>query len=154
MRKILLSAITAAFVVLAHGASAGQIAKGTNFTVDAEPDGECKATGCNVKVTVAAVNGFHVNKEYPYKFKADDAAGLEFQGTDAGGKNVFSKAAGDFKLDADDAKLGGPARGFMSVRFKAKSGGTKITGKLKLSVCNAANCQMETQDLAIPVTVK
>lgn len=154
MRKILLSAITAAFVVLAHGASAGQIAKGTNFTVDADPDGDCKAAGCTVKVTISALNKFHVNKDYPHKFKADEVAGVEFQGTDAGGKNVFSKAAGDFKLDADDPKIGGAPRGFMSVRFKAKSGAVKITGKLKLSVCNEANCQMETQDLAIPITVK
>ena len=149
MRKILLSVLTTAFVVIAHGASAGEIAKGTNFTVSADPDGDCKAAACNLKVTVHALNGFHVNKDYPYKFKADEAAGVEFQGTDAGGKNVFSKAAGDFKLDPKDEKLG-----YMSVRFKAKSGAVKITGKLKLSVCNEANCQMETQDLAIPVTVK
>jgi hypothetical protein len=155
MRKILLSALAIASVVITQGASAGQVSKGTNFTVDGDPDGECKTGGCTVKLTVTAINKFHVNKDYPYKFKAEDLAGVEFQGKDAGGKNVFSKAAGDFKLGPEVAGIGGAEKGFMSVRFNAKTAGAvKITGKLKLSVCNEANCQMETADIAATVTVK
>lgn len=153
MRKILLSAVAICSVVLTHGASAGQVAKGTNFTVDVD-DADCKAAGCTVKLTVAAQNKFHVNKDYPYKFKADDVAGVEFQGKDAGGKNVFSKAAGDFTLAPEDAKIGGAPSGVMKVSLKAKAGVVKITGKLKLSVCNEANCQMETADIGAAVTVK
>lgn len=147
MKKLV---VLAAAVTLSAHASAGQVAKGASYTVSADPDGECKVAGCTIKVTIAAAQGFHVNKDYPYKLKADDVAGVEFLGTDAGGRNVFSKAAGDFKLDPKDEKLG-----YLSVRFKAKAAGpVKITGKLKLSVCNEANCQMDTADLAMPVSVK
>lgn len=153
MKKIVLSAITAAFVVLAHGASAGQVAKGTNFTIDSD-DSACKAGGCTVKFTISAQNKFHVNKDYPVKFKIDEVAGVEFQGKDAGGKNVFSKAAGDFVLGPDVKEIGGPASGTLTVSLKAKSGPVKLSGKLKLSVCNEANCQMETADVAATITVK
>lgn len=153
MRKVLLSILAVSSIVVAHGASAGQVAKGTNFTVDVD-DGDCKVAGCTVKLTVSAINKFHVNKDYPYKFKADDVAGVEFQGKDAGGKNVFSKAAGDFTLAPEVKEIGGAPSGVMRVTLKAKAGGVKITGKLKLSVCNEANCQMETADIAANVTVK
>ena len=43
-------------------------------------------------VKLVATGEFHINDEYPYRFKADDASGIEFLGTD-GGKNAFSKAA-------------------------------------------------------------
>jgi hypothetical protein len=153
MRKILLAAVAALAVFASHGASAAQVAKGTNFTVDVD-DSDCKVAACNLKLTVTSLNKFHVNKDYPYKFKADDVAGVDFQGKDAGGKNVFSKAAGDFTLGPDDPTLKAPVNGWMSVRLKAKAGAVKVTGKLKLSVCNEANCQMETADLSIPATVK
>src|SRR5262245_50197766 len=88
-------------------ADAGEIAKGNNFTISAEVIGDCKAnTECKVQIKLQALDSFHVNKEYPYKFKAGDVAGVEYLGTDAAGKNVFSKAAGDFVLDANNEKLG------------------------------------------------
>ena len=155
MKKIALSTIAAAFVVFAHGASAGQLAKGTNFSVDG--DGiECKVGAtCTVKLTVTSLNKFHVNKEYPTKLKVDEIANVEFQGTDPAGKNVFSKAKNDFVLGPDDPAAKGPINGWMTVTFKGKSAGaSKISGKLKLSVCSEANCQMETADVSVPVTVK
>jgi hypothetical protein len=152
MTKLLLAPIAAfVFAASTHGVGA-PVAKGTNYLVNADND-ECKANAvCTVKVTLQAQNGFHVNKDYPYKFKADEVAGIEFQGTDAGGKNVFSKAAGDFVIKADK----NPAvEGVLTIKYKAaKAGDAKITGKFKLSVCSDANCQMDTADLALPVHAK
>ena len=46
-----------------------------------------------------ASGGYHVNKEYPYKFTANAAPSVDFLGRDPGGAAVFSKAAGDFTQD-------------------------------------------------------
>lgn len=125
-----------------------QIAKGNNFTVSADTVGACKAGAeCKVKLKLEASAPFHVNKEYPYKFKANDVAGVDYTGTDASGKNVFSKAAGDFALESETV-------GNLTVHFKpAKPGALTLTGTFKLSVCSAQNCQLETSELSIPVTV-
>lgn len=159
MNKIglLLALGTATFVSLANATPApsaptmgARVASGNHFTVDSS-QGDCKAGAeCLVQLTLTASSGFHVNKEYPYKFKAGDVAGVEYTGTDAAGKNVFSKASGDFTPDAKDEKLG-----VMKVHFKvAKAGNVNITGTFKLSVCSAENCQLETAELSVPVTIK
>ncbi len=126
---------------------AGQLAKGNNYTIDSNAVGACKAGAeCKIELKLTAGDGFHVNNEYPYKFKANDVAGIEYTGTDASGKNVFSKAAGDFRADASNVKLG-----YLTVHFKmAKAGKANITGTFKMSVCSAANCQLETVELTIP----
>ncbi len=127
-----------------------QVAKGNHFAVDSS-QADCKAGAeCVVELKLSAEGGFHVNKEYPYKFKAGDVAGVDYTGTDTAGKNVFSKASGDFTPDAKDEKLG-----TMKVHFKAaKAGALAIPGTFKLSVCSAENCQLETAELSIPVTIK
>ena len=71
---------------------------------------------CNVTLKLVATGDFHVNDEYPYRFKADDAPGVAFLGTDPGGKNTFSKAAGDWQKA--DAKSGA-----MTVKFIAANPG-------------------------------
>jgi len=147
MTKLLLAPIAAfVFAASSHGVG-GELAKGPNYVV--EGGGECKAnTDCTVQITLTAKNGFHVNNDYPYKFKADEVAGVEYQGRDAGGKNVFSKAQGDFKIESKE-------KGSLTIKLKvAKPGEVKLTGKFKLSVCSDQNCQMDTADLAIPVKVK
>lgn len=143
------SAAGAASAAQAPATVGGQVAKGNNFTVNADLVGVCKAGAeCKVDLKLTAGDGYHVNKEYPYKFKANDLAGVDFTGTDASGKNVFSKAAGDFRVDAKDEHVG-----YMTVHFKpSKAGAVNITGTFKLSVCSAQNCQLETSELTIPVT--
>src|SRR4051812_13464670 len=84
---------------------------GKNFKLDANGVGDCKAGGdCVLTLRLEAVGDYHINKEYPYKFKAE-GSGVEFQGTDAAGKNVFSKGAGDFTLEGEKV-------GTMKVKFK------------------------------------
>jgi hypothetical protein len=128
-------------------APSGQVAKGNNYTVESNAVGTCKAGAeCKIELKLTAGDGFHVNNEYPYKFKANDLAGVDFTGTDASGKNVFSKAAGDFRADASNVHLG-----YLTLHFKlAKAGKVNITGTFKMSVCSAANCQLETVELTIP----
>jgi len=93
-------------------------------------------------VKLTALGDFHVNDEYPYRFKANDVPGIDYAGTDAMGKGVFSKPAGDWKKA--DAKSG-----VMTVKFTPREKGDKtITGTFKMSVCSAANCLLEQRELS------
>jgi hypothetical protein len=120
-----------------------------DFFIDATPSGDCApGASCNVGLSLVATGAFHINDEYPYRFKADDAPGVRFLGTDAAGANVFSKAAGDWhKADAKS--------GAMTVKFTPSSAGSStITGTLKLSVCSEANCLLEQRQVSTAVAVK
>jgi hypothetical protein len=108
-----------------------------NYFIDAAPVSCTAGAPCSVTLKLVATGDFHVNDEYPYRFKADDAPGVAFLGTDPGGKNTFSKAAGDWQKA--DAKSGA-----MTVKLiAANPGGRAIAGTLKLSVCSAQNCLLE-----------
>jgi hypothetical protein len=145
-----LSGLTTAVMLWGGVAGAGQVAKGNNFVVNADVAACTSGTECKIDLKLEAQGDFHVNKEYPYKFKATDAAGIEFLGKDPAGKNVFSKAAGDFTLNATNEK-----QGTMTLRFKpANKGNVTVAGQFKLSVCSAANCMLETADVSVPVTVR
>jgi hypothetical protein len=88
---------------------------------------------------------YHVNKEYPYKFLAGAAPGVQFLGN--GDANTFSRAAGDFREEGEKSAT-------MTVRFKPTAAGeARVSGTYKMSVCSAENCQIETQavTLAVPV---
>ena len=129
--------------------AAGNHIDGKNFKLDATLDGDCKAGAvCAVVLRLEAANDYHINKEYPYKFKASELAGIEFEGTDAAGKNVFSKNAGDFKIDGEKVAT-------LRVKFKPSAkGNITIAGTYKMSVCSAKDCQLESQDVSASVVVK
>jgi len=123
-------------------------ADGEHFSVDAALVGPCAPNAeCTIAIKVAVRDDYHVNPEFPHKFTAQDAAGVEFLGKDPAKKNVFSKTAGDF-ASSD------PKSAVLTVRFKAQPGSPTITGTLKLGVCSDQNCMLPVVDLAIPVTVK
>jgi hypothetical protein len=136
-----------AAAVATTGLAAGSHVDGKNFKLDitAEP---CKAkTDCKLTVVLEAVGEFHINKEYPYKLKAE-GQGVTFKGTDAAGPNVFSKGAGDFKIDEEK-------KATMTVKYTAdKAGNVTINGTYKMSVCSKDSCQLETQELSTTVAVK
>gem|GEM_PF-511280 len=118
---------------------------GKNFTLDAVSPGCRVETPCTMTLRLAASGEYHVNKEYPYKFLAAAAPGVQFLGN--GDANTFSRAAGDFREDGEKAAT-------MTVRFKPSSAGeARVSGTYKMSVCSAENCQVETQavTLAVPV---
>lgn len=130
---------------------------GSNFFVDADPPADCSpGSTCTLGLTLVATGSFHINDEYPYKFKADDSPGIEFLGSDAAGKNVFSKVASDWKKR--DEKTGTMA---IKLRPLANSGnpthskGEKtVAGTFKLSVCSGQLCQLEQQALSTKVAVR
>jgi hypothetical protein len=122
---------------------------GNHYKLDEALVGDCKSGAeCAVAVRLEALGEYHINLEYPYKFKAADAPGVEFLGKDPAAKNIFSKGAGDWKQDSEKVAT-------MTVRWKAaQAGAPNIGGTYKMSVCSAANCQLEQQKLALAVTVK
>jgi hypothetical protein len=133
----------------AQHADCGHTACGSNFFLDAAPAGDCvSGATCSLTIKLVATGDFHINEDYPYKFKADDAPGLEFLGADAAGKNVFSKAASDWKKRDEKS-------GAMTVAFRAADKGSKtVGGTFKLSVCSAQTCQLEQQQVQATVAVR
>jgi hypothetical protein len=94
---------------------------------------------------LAAAGDYHVNKEYPYKFLATVAPGVQFLGS--GDANTFSRAAGDFREEGEKTAT-------MTVRFKpTATGEARVTGTYKMSVCSAENCQIETPTVTLAVPV-
>lgn len=138
------SAETAA-VSLLRGAC-GHAACGNDFFIDmGSVEGCTVGATCAVALTLVATGDYHINDDYPYKFKADDAAGVEFLGTDGAGKNVFSKIARNWTKT-------GERTGTMTVTFKSVEKGSKaIGGVFKLSVCSSQNCQLEQQQVKTTV---
>lgn len=150
VRSFVFANVVAGVVLASSAASADPIAKGNNFVVNATV-ATCAANAeCKVDLRLEAQGNFHVNKEYPYKFKAAAANGVTYLGKDPAGVDMFSKAAGDFSLDAGNEKVG-----TMTIRFKsANKGAVNIGGLFKLSVCSAQNCQLEQTTITVPVTVR
>jgi hypothetical protein len=135
-------------VTAPQGADCGHTSCGSNFFVDAVPPGDC-ATGanCTIGLTLVATGAYHINDEYPYKFRADDAPKVTFQGTDPTGPNVFSKGASNWQKT-------GAQKGTMNVIFQSTDKGTKnVSGTFKFSVCSEQNCQLEQAAVTIPVSV-
>jgi hypothetical protein len=120
-----------------------------NFFIDtSSPPGCAQGATCSVAFRLVATGDFHVNDQYPYRFAADGAKDLQFFGADVGGKNVFSKAAGDWQKS--DAKSGA-----MTVKFAPKGSGQKaVSGTFKLSVCSEANCLLEQRQVSAMVLVQ
>jgi hypothetical protein len=120
-----------------------------NFFIDtSSPPGCAPGATCTAGFRLVATGDFHINDQYPYRFKADDAKDLQFFGTDVGGKNVFSKAAGDWQKS--DAKSGA-----MTVKFAPAGAGQKtVAGAFKVSVCSDANCLLEQRQVSAVVLVQ
>jgi hypothetical protein len=131
-----------------HG-DCGHTVCGSNFFVDGKSGGDCAVGAtCTVALKLTATGDFHINQDYPYKFKADDAPGLEFLGTDAAGKTTFSKTASNWQTQDEKS-------GVLSVAFRPAASGSKtVAGTFKLSVCSAANCQLEQQQVSTTVAVR
>ena len=116
-----------------------------NFFVDAAPATCSAGAPCAVALKLVATGDFHVNDEYPYRFKADDAPGVDFLGTGEGGKNTFSKATGDWQKSEEKA-------GVMTVKFVPAERGTRsVGGTFKLSVCSPQACLLEQRQVAATV---
>ena len=56
---------------------------GSNYFLDAVPPADCAVGAkCGAVIKLVATGQYHVNEDYPYQLKADDAPGLHFLGTE------------------------------------------------------------------------
>jgi hypothetical protein len=86
-----------------------------------------------------------VNKEYPYKFTANDAANVQFLGADGG--KVFSRGSGAFSQQGETAAT-------ISVRFRGTATGTAtIAGPFRLSVCTDTECKIDVANVSLGVPI-
>lgn len=122
---------------------------GDGYFVDVAPAAPCAANAtCTLALTLVATGEYHINDEYPYKFKGDDAPSVEFQGKGPDGKAIFSKASGDWTKTDEKA-------GRMSVVFTPHGASEKhIAGVFKLSVCSAGSCRLEAPRVEGRVAVR
>jgi hypothetical protein len=130
-------------------ADCGHAACGEGYFIDTVVEDGCSAgASCRVAVKLVATGDFHVNDEYPYRFKVQPTPGVELLGADPAGKNVFSKPAGDWaKTDAKS--------GTMTVRVTptVKLPST-ISGIFKLSVCSAQNCLIDQPEVRAVIAAR
>jgi hypothetical protein len=121
---------------------------GNGFFIDVNAIAGCNVGAtCSMALTLVATGDYHINDEYPYKFRAEEVPGVEFLGTDVTGNNVFSKTAQNWSKKDERT-------GTMTVTFQSADKGTKpIGGLFKLSVCSAQNCQLEQQQVTASVEV-
>ena len=112
-----------------------------NYSAKIASAGPCKKDQtCSAEVVVVAKGEYHINDKYPYRFKLEDPppAGLKYP------KPVIGKEDGTM----DERKI------TLKVPFvPASAGDKKVAGLLSLSVCSAANCLMDKQQLDLTVKV-
>jgi hypothetical protein len=124
-----------------HTGIAGSKADAANYTAEIAAAGAYKAGAeGTVQVTVVPKGGYHINPQYPYKFKANAPGdGLTYP------KPMLQRSDGKFE----------ETRGTFNVPFiAAKAGKTTVGGTLNLSVCSAANCVVDKVPLELVVEVK
>lgn len=110
------------------------------FALVAQPSGGYQAgqEGA-LEIVLDAKPPFHANQQYPYKFKAKDAAGVK-----------FSQAV----VGKDAAKIE-QQRVTMRVPFVPDGAGQRtVSGQFAFSVCTEETCLMEKRDLSLVVDVK
>ncbi len=116
-------------------------AETASYLAEIVPSGSYKAGAeGSVKVTVASKGEYHINAQFPYKFKAAAPApeGVTYP------KPVLQRADGTFEA----------TRGTFQVPFVvSKAGKATIGGTLHLSVCTANNCVMDKVPLDVVVDV-
>ncbi len=117
--------------------------QGNHYIVDSSAPTCTHDADCALVARVTAQDGFHVNKEYPYKLAMNAAPGVTFLAPGA----ISSRTTGDFKEDGELA-------GKMTVRFRAAAGAHPLSGTFKISVCNASSCLMEQSTIAATITAK
>jgi hypothetical protein len=116
-------------------ASGAALAEKAFYRVDRGAQPACNAGAtCEAQLVLTALGGFHINKDYPFKFVGDPAAAaLEGPAT--------------FALD-------GEKRGTLTIKFRPQTAGTaKLGGTFKLSVCSDDNCEIDTPRLELSVPV-
>lgn len=96
---------------------------------------------CSASIRLTAMNGYHLNKEYPYRFTVESKGECEFA------KTTFTKD--DFQKQSDTT-------GVMPVTCTApkKSGKFPFSGTFKFSVCTDEKCLIESATVSLQANVK
>jgi hypothetical protein len=100
---------------------------GKNFHVDAAP------VGSHVLADLTALEGFKVNRDYPYRFVPDAASRPHVEG------------------EAAFAVTGAHTGRLMVPLRSGVPAGTQVGGTFKLSVCSAEVCQIEDAVLSVAI---
>jgi len=123
-------------------AKKGPKAESETYSVELKTTGPYAAGKEGVlEISIDPKGPYHINDQYPYKFKLVDPApeGVTFP------KPVLKREDGTFN----------EKKGSFKVPFvSSRAGKAKIGGTLSLSVCSDANCIMEKVELEVDVDVK
>ncbi len=111
----------------------------TAFDLELQPKGEyASGKAGEADIVLNAKAPFHVNQQYPYKFKLKESPGVTYP---------------NMVVGKDAVKLE-PARATVPVAFTADAGKHTVTGQLSFSVCTDDKCVIEKRDLALEIVAK
>jgi hypothetical protein len=146
-RPLLASVLVATVTALAAASHASEPARPTakfetpNYVAEITATGPYKVgVAGTAKVTLLAKGGYHINPQYPYRFKtAEPPKGLSYP------KPVLERVDGQFE----------EKRAVFSLAFVAtETGQFDVGGALHMSVCSANNCLVDKPALAVSVKVQ
>jgi hypothetical protein len=111
-----------------------------NFDLALSPKGSyASGQAGEAEIVLSAKAPFHVNQNYPYKFKLKEAPGLKFASPVVGKDAV--------KLE--------PARATLPVAFTPETAGKHtLAGQLSFSVCTDDKCMIEKRELSLDIDAK
>lgn len=112
----------------------------SNFDLSLAPKGAyASGQAGEADIVLNAKAPFHVNQNYPYKFKLKETPGVKYASM------IVAK---------DQVKLE-PARATLPVAFTPETAGKHtVTGQLSFSVCTDDKCMIEKRDLALEIDAK
>jgi hypothetical protein len=138
------------------GAPVGYHHADTGYKIDIAPVGSLKAGekgSIEIVLTADAANHFHVNEDYPIKFKAPDAGDVSFAtpliAFKKGGENPGFK----FEACKEDAKTSCVLHLVVPVT-PSKKGMQKVTGTFFFGVCDPKTCLNPKEAFSFDVDVK
>ncbi|MEP7049472.1 MAG: hypothetical protein ABJB12_03930 [Pseudomonadota bacterium] len=109
------------------------------FELELKPKGDYAAgKAAEAEIVLNAKAPFHVNQQYPYKFKLKASPGVTYPNM------VVAKDA--VKLE--------PARATLPVAFTPEAGKHTVSGQLSFSVCTDDKCVIEKRDLTLEIQAK
>ncbi len=126
--------------VAAASAPAASTVDADTYRAEMSAAGPYKIGAGSVRVSLTAKQQFHINGEYPYRFKASPPAeGVSYP------KPVLERADGQF---AEKTAV-------FNLPFVASHAGQfAVGGVLNLSVCSASSCIVHKAPLNVTVTVQ
>jgi hypothetical protein len=125
--------------------------KNDKYSLELKPVGKYeKGKAATFEIVLKTTGDFHVNEEYPTKFKAEKADGVKYDSETLHKMKqpeafVMEKCASG----KDNCTLK------VTVKFTPEaSGNVKLGGELQVGVCNKETCLVEKKqlDLSVPVT--